>query len=119
MFGLASVVTGHGPLALSVFAKVPGSFGRVFVDCKVAQRVDRIAFLSRLDDEFLGEFSVRESRQAQHARRVGRRQIAAKFICEVVKKRLRLVLTEPTDFPDYLVLARRGIEDKVRCWNFG
>ena len=96
-----------------------GRFGRVFVNREIAERVDRIAFLARLDDEFLGKFAVGESRQAQHARRVGCRQIAAELICEVVKERFRLILSEPAHFPHDLVLAGRSIEDEVWRWDFG
>ena len=79
VFGLAFVVAGNGPSSFLGFAKVAGRFGRVFVNREIAERVDRIAFLARLDDEFLGKFVVGESRQAQHARRVGCRQIAAEL----------------------------------------
>ena len=55
------------------------------MDREIAERVDRIAFLSRLDDEFLGKFPIGESRQAKHARRVRRRQITAELIREAVQ----------------------------------
>ena len=118
-FGLAFVVTGHRPLPMLVLAKMTGRFGRIVVNREIAERVDCVAFLARLDDEFLGEFVVSESWQAQYARRVRCRQIAAELICKAMKERLCLVLGEPTHFPHDLVLARRGIEDKVRRWDFG
>ncbi len=68
MFGLAFVVTGHRPIALLVLAKMPGCFGGVVVNREIAKRVDRIAFPARLDNEFLGKFSVGESRHAEYAR---------------------------------------------------
>ncbi len=118
MFGLAFVVVGKRAPSFLGLAKVPRCFGRIFVDREIAERVDRIAFLPRLDDEFLGEFSVGESRQPQNARRIGCRHVAAELICEAMKERLCLILTEPTHFPDDLMLAWRGIEDKVRRWDF-
>ncbi len=57
---------------------------------EIAERVDRIAFLSRLDDEFLWKLSVGESRQAKHTRRVRCREIAAKLIGEVVQQEIPL-----------------------------
>ena len=60
---------------------------------EVAKRVDRIAFLARLDDEFFGKFPVGEPRQAQHARRIRGRKVAVKLICETVQQRLGLILT--------------------------
>jgi len=118
-FGLALVVVGKRAPSFLGLAKVPRRFGWVFVNREFAGRVDCIAFLARLHDEFLGEFSVRESRQPQNARRVRCRQIAAELISEAMKERLRLILGEPTYFPHDLVLAGRGIEDKVRRWDFG
>ncbi len=53
---------------------------------EIAERVDRIALLSRLDDEFLGKFLIGESRQAKHTRRVRCREIAAELIREVVQQ---------------------------------
>jgi len=105
VFGLAFVVAGCSPLTLPAVAKVPGRFGRVFVNRKIAEGVDRIAFLARLHDESFGKLVVGESRQAKHARRICRRQIPAKLICQVVKERLRLILTESAHFPHDLVLA--------------
>ena len=55
------------------------------MNCEIAELVDRIAFLSRLDDEFFGKFPVGESRQAKHARRVRRRHITAELIGEAVQ----------------------------------
>jgi hypothetical protein len=98
---------------------MPGCFGRIFINREIAERVDRIAFLARLDDEFLGKFPIGESRQAKHARRVRCRQIAAELIGEVVQKRFRFILTESAHFPHDLVFAGRGIEDKVWRWHFG
>ena len=43
---------------------MPGSFWRVFFNREVAECVDRVAFLAGLDNKFLGEFLVSESRQA-------------------------------------------------------
>jgi hypothetical protein len=40
---------------------MPGRLGGVFVYREVAERVDGVAFLARLDDEFLGKFAVGES----------------------------------------------------------
>ena len=117
-FRLAFVVTGYRPSSFLAVGKIARCFGGVFVNREVAERVDCIALLSCLDDKFLGKFVVGESRQAQHARRVGCRQISAEPIREVVKKRFRLSLAEPANFPHNLVLAGRGIEDKVRRWNF-
>src|ERR1700678_3524827 len=94
-------------------------FGGVFVNREVAERVDCVALLSRLDDKFLGKFVVGEARQAQHARRVGCRQVAAELICEAVKERFRLILTEPTYFPPDLVLGGRGVENEVWRWHVG
>ena len=119
VFGLAFVVAGNGPSSFLRFAKVAGCFRRVFVDREVAEPANRIAFLARLDDELLGKFVVGEARQSQHARRVGCRQIASEFIGEVVKKRFRLVLTEPARFPHDLMLARRSVEDEVWRWHVG
>ena len=39
------------------------------MDGEIAERVDRIAFLARLDDELLGKFPIGESRHAKHPRR--------------------------------------------------
>src|SRR5260370_36191005 len=64
VFGLAFVVSRGRALALSVVTRVPGRFGRVFVNCEIAERVNRVAFLARLNDELLGKFVVTESRQA-------------------------------------------------------
>ena len=98
---------------------MPGCFGRTFVDRKIAGRVDRITFLARLDDKLLGEFPVGESRQAQHARRVRCGEIASELIREVVKERLRLILTESTHFPNDLMLAGRRVENEVWRRDFG
>ena len=117
VLGLAFVVAGHRPRAFLVVAKMPGRFGRIFMNREIAERVDRIAFLARLDDEFLWKFPIGESRQAKHARRVRRCQIAAKLIGEAVQQRFRFVLTESAHFPYDLVLAGRGIKDKVRRWH--
>jgi hypothetical protein len=116
-FGLAFVVTRRRPVPLLVLAKVSRSFGGVFVNREIAERVDCVAFVARLDDEFLLEFSVGESGQTQHARGVGCREVAAEFVCETVEESLRFILTESAHFPDDLMLARRGIEDKVWCWD--
>ena len=59
------------------------------MDREIAERMDRIAFLSRLDDEFLGELPIGESRQAKHTRRVRCREIAAELIGEVVEQGFR------------------------------
>src|SRR6202034_2063036 len=99
--------------------KMAWRFGRVFVNREVAERVDRIALLARLDDELLGKFPIGKSRQAQHARRVGCGQIAVEIIGEVVKKSFRVILTEPAYLPHDLVFARRGIENEVWRWQFG
>src|SRR5450759_4519247 len=96
---------------------MPGCFGGIFMNCEIAEDVDGVTFLARLDDEFFGEFPVGESRQAKHARRVRCRQIAAKLICEAVEKRLGLILTESAHVPDDLMPARRGIEDEVWRWS--
>src|SRR5712692_10475156 len=96
---------------------MPGCFGRIFVNCEVPKRVDRIALLTRLDDEFLRKLPVGESRQAQHARRVGCRQIATELISEAMQKRLCILLRHSRYFPHDLVLAGRGIEDKVWSWH--
>src|SRR5260221_2986996 len=61
VFGLAFAAGGHRPVAMPVVAKVPRRLGRVFVNREVAEGVDGIAFLARLNDEFFGEFSVGES----------------------------------------------------------
>src|ERR1700722_4447641 len=98
---------------------MPGCFGRTFMDCKIAGRVDRIAFLTRLNDEVLGEFPVSESRQTQPTRRVRCGAIASELIREVVKERLRLILTESTHFPHDLMLAGRGVENEVWRGDFG
>ena len=119
VLGLAFMFGGHRSSPFLGLAKVAGCFGRVFVDREVAERIDGIAFLARLDNELLGKFVVGESRQAQHARRVGCRQITAKFICETVKERFRLILTESAHFPHDLALAGRGVEDEVWRWHFG
>lgn len=119
VLGLALMVARHGPLALSVVARVPGCLGRVFVNCEIAERVNGVALVAGLDDEFLREFTVGESRQTQHARRVGCREVSAELICEVAKERLRLVLTEPAHPPYDLVLTGRGIENKVWRWYIG
>jgi len=74
-------------------------FGRVFVNRKITEGVERIAFLARLHDEFLRKFVVGESRQTKHARRIRCRQITAELICEVVKERLCLILTESGHSP--------------------
>jgi hypothetical protein len=94
-------------------AKVAGRFGRVFVNREIAERVDCVAFLVRPDDEFLGAFAVGESWQPQYARRIGGRQVPAEFVCETMKERLRLIPSKSAYFPDDLVFAGRGIEDKV------
>jgi len=60
---------------------------------------------------------VGESRQTKHARRIRCRQITAELICEVVKERLCLILTESGHSPHDLVLARRSIKNKV--WGGG
>src|SRR5713226_4719155 len=96
---------------------MPGSFGGIFMNREIAGRVDRIVFLSRLDDEFLWKLPIGESRQAKHARRVRCREIAAKLIGEAVQQRFRFVLTESAHFPYDLVLTGRGIEDKVWRWH--
>src|SRR5712692_1277974 len=96
---------------------MPGCFGRIFVNCEVPKRVDRIALLTRLDDEFLRKLPVGESRQAKHARRVRCRQIAAELIRKAVQQRFRLILTESAHFPHDLVLAGRGVEDEVWSWH--
>jgi hypothetical protein len=72
-----------------------------------------------LYDKLLGQFAIGESGQSQHARRVGCRRIAAELICEVVEESLRLTLIESLHFPYDLVLAGRGIENEVRCRDFG
>ena len=71
VFGLALVVGWQRPLPLLVVPKVSRRFGRVFVNGEVAESVDRIAFLTRLDKELLGKFVVGESREAQHPGRIG------------------------------------------------
>src|SRR6266849_8618336 len=98
---------------------MPGCFGGIFMNREISERVDRIAFLSRLDDEFLRKLPIGESGQAQHARRVRCRKVAAKLICEAVEQRLGLILTESAHFPHDLMLAGRGVEDKVWSWDFG
>src|SRR5271156_5492740 len=107
VFGLAFVVARYRPPSLLSVGKMAWRFGGVFVNREVAERVDRIALLSRLNNKFLGKFVVGESRQAQYACRVGCRQIASELICEVVKKSFGLTLTEPAHFPHDLVLAGR------------
>src|ERR1700722_9089858 len=92
---------------------MPGCFGRIFMDRKIAGRVDRITFLASLDDKLRGEFPVSESRQAQHTRRVRCGEIASELIREVVKESLRLILTESAHFPNDLMLAGRRIENEV------
>ena len=96
---------------------MPGRFGGIFMNREIAERVDRIVFLSRLDDEFFGKFAVGESWQAKHARRIRCREIAAKLIGEGVQQRFRFVLTESAHFPYDLVFTGRGIEDKVWRWH--
>src|SRR6266853_5003862 len=96
---------------------MPGRFGGIFMNREIAERVDRIVLLSRLDDEFLWKLPIGESRQAKHARRVRCREIAAELIGEAVKQRFRFVLTESAHFPYDLVLTGRGIEDKVWRWS--
>src|SRR5271156_1517879 len=61
VFGLALVFAGNGPSSFLAFAKVAWRFGGVFVNREIAERVDRIAFLARLNDKFLGKFVVGES----------------------------------------------------------
>src|SRR5713101_6480124 len=96
---------------------MPGCFGGIFMNREIAERVDGIAFLSRLDDEFLWKLPIGESRQAKHARRVRCPEIAAKLIGEAVQQRFRFVLTESAHFPHDLMLAGRSIEDKVWGWH--
>src|ERR1700733_11560554 len=98
---------------------MPWGFGRVFVNREVAERMDCIALLARLYDEFFGQFAVGESRQAQHACRVRCGQISAELICEAVKQSFRFILAEPTHFPYHLMLAGRRVEDEVWCRHFG
>src|ERR1700722_16901711 len=98
---------------------MPGCFGGIFMNRELAERVDCIALLSRLDDKFLGKFAIGESWQAKHAGRVRCRQIAAELICEVVKERLRLILTESTHFPNDLMFAGRRVENEVWRRHFG
>ena len=62
VFGLAFVVARNGPPSFLGLAKMAGRFGRVFGDREVAERVDRIALLARLDDELFWEFVVGETR---------------------------------------------------------
>src|SRR6266481_5194240 len=73
----------------------------------------RCAFISCLHDEFFRQLSIGESRQAEHARRVGSCRIASKLVRKAAQKSFRVVLTETTYFPDDLMFARRGIENKV------
>ena len=113
------MVAGHRPLALSVVVEGSRRFGRVFVYREIATRVDRIAFLARLNDEFFGKLAVGESGQAQHTCRVRCSQIAGELICGVMKERLRLILTESAHFPNDLMLAGRGFENKVWRRDFG
>src|SRR5271170_8256492 len=108
MLGLAFAVARHRSSSLLSVSKMAWRFGGVFVNREVAERVDCIALLSRLDDKFLRKFVVGESRQAQHARRVRCRQISAELIREVVKQRFRFILTESAHFPHDLMLAWRG-----------
>src|ERR1700688_795928 len=84
---------------------------------EIAERVHRIAFLARLDDEFLGKLPIGETRHTKHARRVRRCHITAELIGEAVQQRFRFVLTESAHFPYDLVLTGRGIEDKVWRWH--
>lgn len=72
---LPFLVCGHGPSSFLGVAKVPRSLGRIFIHREVAERVNRIAFLARLNDEFLGKFPIGKSRQAERTRGVGCRQI--------------------------------------------
>ena len=87
------------------------------MDSEIAERVEPIAFLARLDDEFLGKLPIGETRHTKHTRRVRRCHITAELIGEAVQQRFRFVLTESANFPYDLVLAGRGIEDKVWRWH--
>jgi len=86
---------------------------------EIAERVHGMALVGRLHDEFLGQFPIAESRQAEHARRIGGCRVTPELTCETVQQGLGLILTETTYFPHDLVLARRGIQDKVWRWDFG
>jgi len=104
---------------LFVLAKMPGASGESSSIVKVAEPVDRIAFLARLDDEFPRRVFDWRIPATANSRRIGCRQVTAELICEAMKERLCLILTEPTHFPHDLVLAWGGIQDKVRRWDFG
>ena len=52
---------------------------------QVAGRMDRVTFMARLDDKFFGELPIGKSGQAEHARRVGCRRIAAELTRKAVK----------------------------------
>src|SRR5579859_2887421 len=52
VLGLAFVVVGKRAPSFLGLAKVSRCFGRIFGDHEIAEGVDRIAFVARLDDEF-------------------------------------------------------------------
>ena len=49
VLGLGFVLVGHRPWTFLSVAQMPGCFERIFMSREIAERVDRIAFLSRLD----------------------------------------------------------------------
>jgi len=61
--GLGFVLVRQGPWTFLSVAQMPGCFERIVMSREIAERVDRIAFLSRLDYEFLWNLPVGESRR--------------------------------------------------------
>ena len=119
VFGLTFVVTGHGPPPFLSPAKMPGVSGES--SSIVKSRSVWTASLSWRAWTMNSSGSLWWANPGKRSTRVESvaRQIAAELICEVVKERLRFIMARSTYLPNDLVLARRGIEDKVRCWNFG
>jgi hypothetical protein len=103
-------------------ANLTGCFEGCFLDCEIAQGVHGVGFVTRPNDKFFREFAVGEARQSKHARRVGRRRIAAKFTRQAVEQRFGLILTRSAYFPDDLIRlaasSLTGFIPRKIMWNW-
>jgi hypothetical protein len=115
--GLTLVIVGHHTRSPVVVAQAPRGLRRIVADGECTPRVDNVALVSRLDDEFVGEFAVGESGQTENACRIGCRDVSAKLVGQTAEQKLRFVLAESTYIPHNLMPARRSVEDEIGSWN--